>query len=901
MKDEFTVVEDILPEEIIDEDTPITEEIDIGDTTIIEVGGVEIASLDFVPTDGELIYSDDTAKYVGEFKYTIKRNPDEIITANGSIAFNIKSGYGVIVDAGENNNSLEVHLDEEVIKTFGKVDDFFFNGDSIIINKIGKLNISLDQDPNSSLVYYLIANDKTIGTINIPKDQFLKSVSPLSEDYKITFTWETSDGEQTTTIDFKSLVDVYKAGSGLELVEGTFSVKLDPNTNVALSVTESGLKLDLTALQTQVDELQQEVIKIDGIVAENNAEIQENTKEIAALREDLLNTAENLQTSISDIMDTALTTDTPQIVKKEGAKIFEKGFGISSEDGANVIDVNNYGTALSFLGADGKNIFYLNILDKTASAFNKKLVTEDELIAQHGTKVTINGQFQETFNADTKADKTDVDAIAQSLDNYVQTTKTSGADTAVIKNNGNTVSMGVQNQDSGSILGLSSNSLQLSISENEDESSIMMMPDHVDIDTKDLTWNGDTVVTKIDLKKKQDKLTAGTNITIDENNVISATGGDSSFDLSQLPNFTSTLKVDLSKSSALAGLLTYNIQSSSDFYVDWGDGTNTYYETATTKISHQYNSVSFVGYIKVYGNWGGISATSMSTDNRNTLIEVYYDKNITVLPTKAFYYCINLITVKLLGTTTSIPNDCFNNCSSLTNFEIPDSVTSIGSSAFNSCSKWSPSHIPEGITTLLADCFRGCKQIPDDVSLMSITNIASGAFSNSSTRHVTIGKNISSMREDALPFPSSTTDVGYHIIILKNNAPTLTLSTSSNSQIKSNKPVFVYSKYLRQYKTKTNWVARANYIYPVGGVYTETVTIPVSSWSNNSATIEVVGSTNETRNVVEFMLVDVDGNQIEDTYGLKAVQGTTQMTFTCNIVPTEDIYMFVKSTLTNYD
>ena len=64
--------------------------------------------------------------------------------------------------------------------------------------------------------------------------------------------------------------------------------------------------------------------------------------------------------------------------------------------------------------------------------------------------------------------------------------------------------------------------------------------------------------------------------------------------------------------------------------------------------------------------------------------------------------------------------------------------------------------------------------------------------------------------------------------------------------------------------------------------------------------VEVVGSTTEARNVIEFVLVDESGVQIEDIYGLRAFAGVTQMTFACATVPTGDIYVFVKSTLTNY-
>ena len=108
-------------------------------------------------------------------------------------------------------------------------------------------------------------------------------------------------------------------------------------------------------------------------------------------------------------------------------------------------------------------------------------------------------------------------------------------------------------------------------------------------------------------------------------------------------------------------------------------------------------------------------------------------------------------------------------------------------------------------------------------------------------------------------------------------------------------------------KTATNWATYANQIYPIGGQYSEIVTIASADWTLNSqtnlyeATATVVGATNESRNILDWSLVDSNGVQIEDTYGLGAKsQGSMSITFTAQTVPTSSIYIFVNSTLTNY-
>lgn len=124
------------------------------------------------------------------------------------------------------------------------------------------------------LTYELQVGDKIAGTINIPADQFLKSVEYSAEDKSLTFVFNTSEGEQTSVVDLSSLVDTYVAGNGIELIENGFSIKLDPSSESYLSVSEAG-------------------IKVEGI-----DEIKKNVQEVAA---NLVTVNENLASSIDAI------------------------------------------------------------------------------------------------------------------------------------------------------------------------------------------------------------------------------------------------------------------------------------------------------------------------------------------------------------------------------------------------------------------------------------------------------------------------------------------------------------------------------------------------------------------------------------------------------------------------
>lgn len=131
------------------------------------------------------------------------------------------------------------------------------NDEQMVINeRIVEILDGIEIVKVNDLEYNLMVDETIKGTINIPKDQFLKSVSYDPETHVLTFIFLTSDGEVTTTIDMSSLVDVYQAGNGLTLANNTFSVKLDPSSNNALTLSAAGLMLDNTPLENALNDIE---------------------------------------------------------------------------------------------------------------------------------------------------------------------------------------------------------------------------------------------------------------------------------------------------------------------------------------------------------------------------------------------------------------------------------------------------------------------------------------------------------------------------------------------------------------------------------------------------------------------------------------------------------------------
>lgn len=171
------------------------------------------------------------------------------------------------------------------------------------------------------LTYELQVGDKIAGTINIPADQFLKSVEYSAEDKSLTFVFNTSEGEQTSVVDLSSLVDTYVAGNGIELIENGFSIKLDPSSESYLSVSEAGIKVEgINEIKKNVQEVAANLVTVN----ENLASSIDAINKKAVKYEDvagLSNTLEALNATVQILQSKVdvLTKTTTEVVSVDGS------------------------------------------------------------------------------------------------------------------------------------------------------------------------------------------------------------------------------------------------------------------------------------------------------------------------------------------------------------------------------------------------------------------------------------------------------------------------------------------------------------------------------------------------------------------------------------------------------
>lgn len=244
------------------------------------------------------------------------------------------------------------------------------------------------------LTYELQVGDKIAGTINIPADQFLKSVEYSAEDKSLTFVFNTSEGEQISVVDLSSLVDTYVAGNGIELIENGFSIKLDPSSESYLSVSEAG-------------------IKVEGI-----NEIKKNVQEVAA---NLVTVNKNLASSIDainkkavkyeDVADSNLP-ERKAIVLKNGDVIL----GGNLEGGtSSLVQLNRCGVADFGSSSVPFNINTPKDVRPTVQEAGQS-GEEAHKIAYLSDVESSSAQIEEVKAAlETKADKADVDSAVENI------------------------------------------------------------------------------------------------------------------------------------------------------------------------------------------------------------------------------------------------------------------------------------------------------------------------------------------------------------------------------------------------------------------------------------------------------------------------------------------------------
>ena len=165
-----------------------------------------------------------------EYKRSIKFTKDSTIYGHAGLD---EAGFPV----GAGNGKLSQVLDMAEVQTIENL----------------KAGITITNDPDNSLLYHLNIDGVSVATFEVPPDKFLKSVEFNQVTKILSFVFVTASGEEKSVpVNLSSLIDTYKAGNGLNLSSGYFSIKLKSG-ETRLVVSSDGLSFDASDIIERID------------------------------------------------------------------------------------------------------------------------------------------------------------------------------------------------------------------------------------------------------------------------------------------------------------------------------------------------------------------------------------------------------------------------------------------------------------------------------------------------------------------------------------------------------------------------------------------------------------------------------------------------------------------------
>ncbi len=165
-----------------------------------------------------------------EYKKSIKFTRDSTIYGHAGLD---EAGFPV----GAGNGKLSQVLDMAEVQTIENL----------------KAGITITNDPENSLLYHLNIDGVSVATFEVPPDKFLKSVEFNQVTKILSFVFVTESGtESNIPVNLSSLIDTYKAGNGLLLSSGYFSIKLKSG-ETRLVVSSDGLSFDASDIIDKID------------------------------------------------------------------------------------------------------------------------------------------------------------------------------------------------------------------------------------------------------------------------------------------------------------------------------------------------------------------------------------------------------------------------------------------------------------------------------------------------------------------------------------------------------------------------------------------------------------------------------------------------------------------------
>ena len=228
-----------------------------------------------------------------EYKRSIKFTKDSTIYGHAGLD---EAGFPV----GAGNGKLSQVLDMAEVQTIENL----------------KAGITITNDPDNSLLYHLNIDGVSVATFEVPPDKFLKSVEFNQVTKILSFVFVTASGEEKSVpVNLSSLIDTYKAGNGLNLSSGYFSIKLKSG-ETRLVVSSDGLSFNASDIIERIDTETQRATNAETGLANRMTSVE---TEFSNLSDDLEAKAVRAESAATNASNSATTATQQATVAREQA------------------------------------------------------------------------------------------------------------------------------------------------------------------------------------------------------------------------------------------------------------------------------------------------------------------------------------------------------------------------------------------------------------------------------------------------------------------------------------------------------------------------------------------------------------------------------------------------------
>lgn len=189
-------------------------------------------------------------------------------------------------------------------------------------------------------------------------------------------------------------------------------------------------------------------------------------------------------------------------------------------------------------------------------------------------------------------------------------------------------------------------------------------------------------------------------------------------------------------------------------------------------------------------------------------INVVIPDDVTSIGSYAFYACLNLTNITLPQGLTEIKAAALSECRNLNDVNLPSTCTTFGDSCFYNCEKITRMVIPSGTTIIPYQMLYSCNALKTVIFPDTVIEVKNRVLSYCPLELVDFGSGVQTIGTENINNGKQT------LYLVKSITPP-TLASAPTPTSATTIKIYVPDESVNNYKTATNWLKVADYIYPI--------------------------------------------------------------------------------------